>query len=112
MQCVISSTHIVFLLTNGRICRYKYTVKTEASTGSASKFTSTAELEGRSSKSQKKDSDSWDAAPDNILPSMRSDLQLPVLNTLQIPANSVDHLSQIFLQCHASSHAALTVYFN
>ena len=71
LQCVISSTHIVFLLTNGRICRYKYSVKTEASSGSASKFTSTAELEGRSSKSQKKDSDSWDAAPDNILPSMR-----------------------------------------
>ncbi|KAL5247971.1 hypothetical protein ACHWQZ_G017216 [Mnemiopsis leidyi] len=71
LQCVISSTHIVFLLTNGRICRYKYSVKTEARSGSASKFTSTAELEGRSSKSQKKDSDSWDAAPDNILPSMR-----------------------------------------
>ena len=71
MQCVISNTHIVFLLTNGRICRYKYTVKTEASSGNASKFTSTAELEGRSSKAQKKDSDSWDAAPDNILPSMR-----------------------------------------
>ncbi|XP_063690395.1 E3 ubiquitin-protein ligase UBR5-like isoform X2 [Bolinopsis microptera] len=72
MQCVISNTHIVFLLTNGRICRYKYTVKTEASSGNASKFTSTAELEGRSSKAQKKDSDSWDAAPDNILPSMRT----------------------------------------
>lgn len=62
----------MFLLADGRVCRYKYEVKTETSSVSNSKFTSTDELETRSSKSHKKGSDNWDGAPENILPSMRS----------------------------------------
>ena len=78
VQCAAVKSHIVFLLKDGRICRYRYKIKTETSSGNSSKYTSftdEGDSGGRSSKAHKKDaeSSSWDASagPDNILPSMR-----------------------------------------